>query len=71
MIFQEERTCKDEFPHREKDKAYCKWLHNHNTEQGPDLRIKYNRLRNKVRDHTRKLRKIMKSVLHKRPRLVI
>ena len=59
------RTWKGEFPPeadtfrllKEKDKAYRKWLHNHNTEQGPQLRVKYNRLRNKVRDHTRKLRK--------------
>ena len=45
------RTWKDEFPPdtdtfrllKEKNKAYYKWLHNHNT----DLRIRYNRLRKK------------------------
>jgi len=42
---------------KEKEKSYRKWLHNHNTEQAPELRKAYNRARNKVRSHTRNLRK--------------
>ena len=59
------RTWKGEYPCdseifkllKAKDRTYKKWLHNHNTEQGAQLRIAYNRARNKVRNHTRKLRR--------------
>ena len=59
------RTWKGEFPCdsntfgllKEKDRSFREWIHNHNTERGPSLRKRYNSARNKVRAHTRRLRR--------------
>ena len=40
-----------------KDKTYGEWLHHHNTIRADELRVQYNRARNQVRKHTRKLRR--------------